>query len=167
MFLVGEELEFRTGETDGEPTLIWRDLDGDVDETYEFIVGEGVNIHTVELFAQCMYRAMYERKYKSNSDKASTLDLQEFIWRYAPQFSQDIPPVSSHSRKPEKRAAKVNAKPSTSKSASQDESTLSDAMQKLNVKEPEAAPVPAMPESKPETVPEFAYPTLITKKAEL
>lgn len=39
-------------------------------------------MHTVELFAQCMYRAMYERKYKTNSDNASNVDLQEFIWKY-------------------------------------------------------------------------------------
>lgn len=79
--MIGEELEFRTGEVDGEPTLVWRDLDGDVDETYEF-VATSANVHTVELFVQCMYRAMYERKYKLSSSKASDEDLQEFVWKY-------------------------------------------------------------------------------------
>ena len=80
VFLIGTELEFRTGEVEGEPTLIWRDLDGDVDETYEFVASEA-NAHTVELFCQCMYRAMYERKYKTSSDNASNVDLQEFVWK--------------------------------------------------------------------------------------
>ena len=80
VFLIGTELEFRTGEVEGEPTLIWRDLDGDVDETYEFVASEA-NTHTVELFCQYMYRAMYERKYKTSSDNASPKDLQEFVWQ--------------------------------------------------------------------------------------
>ena len=79
-FLISTELEFRTGEVEGEPTLIWRDLDGDVDETYEF-VATGANLATVELFVQWVYRAMYERKYRMSSDKASPADLQEFVWK--------------------------------------------------------------------------------------
>lgn len=48
-FLIGEELEFRTGETDGQPTLIWRDLRGDVDEFYEYIA-QGTNAPTKAFF---------------------------------------------------------------------------------------------------------------------
>ncbi|TDL29588.1 VID27-domain-containing protein [Rickenella mellea] len=80
VFLVGEELEFRTGILDGEPTLVWRDLDGDVDETYEF-VATGTNKATVDFFVQCMYKAMYERKYRVSSDRASDRDLLEFVWQ--------------------------------------------------------------------------------------
>ena len=79
VFLISEELEFRTGSVDGELTLVWRDLSGDVDETYEF-VASGANVHTVEFFVQCMYKAMYERKYRKSSDNASNNDLQEFVW---------------------------------------------------------------------------------------
>ena len=77
--MISEELEFRTGTVDGEPTLVWRDLSGDVDETYEF-VASGANVHTVEFFVQCMYKAMYERKYRTSSDNASNNDLQEFVY---------------------------------------------------------------------------------------
>ena len=63
---------------EGQPALVWRDLAGDVDETYEFIA-TGANEATIELFAQCMYRAMFERKYRRNSDEASPKDLQEFV----------------------------------------------------------------------------------------
>ena len=31
VFLISEELEFHTSQTEGEPTLVWRDLQGDVD----------------------------------------------------------------------------------------------------------------------------------------
>lgn len=56
---------------------MWRDLAGGVGETYEF-VATGANDATIELFAQCMYRAMFERKYRRSSDEASPKDLQEF-----------------------------------------------------------------------------------------
>ena len=78
--MIGTELEFRTGELDGEPTLIWLDLDGDVDETYEFVAA-GANTNTIERFAQTMYRAMYERKYRTNADRVTRNDLQEFVWK--------------------------------------------------------------------------------------
>ena len=51
VFLISEELEFRTGETpEGDPTFIWRDLQGDVDEFYEFVApgtNEPTNQHTI------------------------------------------------------------------------------------------------------------------------
>ncbi len=78
VFLVGEELEFRVGFQEDQPTLVWRDLAGGIDETYEF-VATGANDATIELFAQCMYRAMYERKHRRSSDAASPNDLQEFV----------------------------------------------------------------------------------------
>ncbi|KAG6811313.1 hypothetical protein H0H92_008025 [Tricholoma furcatifolium] len=79
VFLISQELEFRTGENDGEPTLVWRDLDGDVDEFYEF-VAPGTNAPTRAFFETCMYRAMYERKYKVNADNTRDSDFEEFIW---------------------------------------------------------------------------------------
>lgn len=59
-----------------------------MNETYEF-VAIGANMPTIELFTQCMYKAMFERKYKESSDDASTNDLKQFIWLY-------VKPHSSH-----------------------------------------------------------------------
>ncbi|EJD00993.1 VID27-domain-containing protein [Fomitiporia mediterranea MF3/22] len=115
VFLISTELEFRTGEVDEEPTLIWRDLDGDVDETYEF-VATGANVATVELFVQCVYRAMYERKYKTSSDKASPADLQEFIWKGSGK-------KNTNTTKTKKAKGK----------ASEDDSALTTAMKNLDV----------------------------------
>ncbi|KAH9077179.1 VID27 cytoplasmic protein [Lactarius deliciosus] len=80
VFLVSEELEFRTSQTEGEPTLVWRDLQGGVDEFYEF-VASGTNAPTKAFFETCMYRAMYERKYKKSADSVRDEDLAEFIWQ--------------------------------------------------------------------------------------
>lgn len=80
-FLIGEELHFRTGDTEGEPTLIWRDIEGDATEFYEF-VARGTNEPTRAFFETCMYRAMYERKYKTSADNTQDKDLAEFIWQY-------------------------------------------------------------------------------------
>lgn len=79
-FLIAADLQFRTGETEGEPALIWRDLEGDVDEFYEF-VARGANAPTLAFFETCMYRAMYERKYGTSADNTQDSDLQEFIWQ--------------------------------------------------------------------------------------
>jgi len=79
-FLIGEELEFRTGQTDGEPTFIWRDLYGDIDELFEYVAA-GTNEPTKAFFETCMYRAMYERKYRVSADQVRDADLEEFIWR--------------------------------------------------------------------------------------
>lgn len=79
-FLISEELEFRAGETDGEPNFVWRDLQGDIDEFYEF-VATGTNAPTRAFFETCMYRAMYERKYKASADSISDATLEQFVWR--------------------------------------------------------------------------------------
>jgi VID27 N-terminal region len=81
VFLISEELSFRTGETDGEPNLVWRDLEGDLDEFYEF-VASGTNKPTLAFFETCMYRAMYERKYRRSANATQDSDLEEFIWRW-------------------------------------------------------------------------------------
>ncbi|KAF7301722.1 hypothetical protein MIND_00737800 [Mycena indigotica] len=81
-FLIAEELEFRIGETDGEPNFTWRDLQGDVDEFYEFTTA-ATNAPTRAFFEVCMYRAMYERKYRvaADKDKVTDKDLEEFVWK--------------------------------------------------------------------------------------
>jgi hypothetical protein len=78
-FLIGEELQFRVGQTDGEVNFMWRDLEGDVDEFYEF-VAPGTNEPTKILFEQCAYQAMYERKYKTSAANLKESDLEEFVW---------------------------------------------------------------------------------------
>lgn len=62
------------------PSFMWRDLEGDVDEFYEF-VASGTNEPTRAFFETCMYRAMYERKYRKSADETTDADLQEFIWQ--------------------------------------------------------------------------------------
>ncbi|KZT74368.1 VID27 cytoplasmic protein [Daedalea quercina L-15889] len=78
VFLISEELEFRSAVSEGEPCFVWRDLDGDVDEFYEFMA-PGTNDPTRAFFETCMYRAMYERKYRKSADDTTDADLQEFI----------------------------------------------------------------------------------------
>ncbi|KAI0774253.1 VID27 cytoplasmic protein [Fomes fomentarius] len=95
-FLVCEELEFRTGtSSDNEPTFVWRDLQGDEDELYEFVAA-GTNEPTRAFFETCMYRAMYERKYHKSADNTQDSDLQEFIWQ---------PPVAKKSKTKTSRKA--------------------------------------------------------------
>ncbi|KAF5388153.1 hypothetical protein D9615_000467 [Tricholomella constricta] len=114
VFLISEELEFRTGESDSEPTFLWRDLHGDVDEFYEF-VASGTNDPTRAFFETCMYRAMYERKYKTSAENTRDSDFEEFIWH---------PP-----------APKTKVNPRRKVSANKDSVPLSAAMKSLSVDE--------------------------------
>ncbi|KAF8238735.1 VID27-domain-containing protein [Tricholoma matsutake] len=105
VFLISEELEFRTGETEGNPNFLWRDLHGDVDEFWEY-VASGTNEPTRAFFETCMYRAMYERKYKKSPDAGQDADLEEFIWH---------PPAPKTKPKPRKKVS-AKAEPSSSSS---------------------------------------------------
>lgn len=78
--MISEELEFRTGETDGEANFLWCDLYGDVDEFFEF-VATGTNVPTRAFFETCMYRAMYERKFKTSADNIQDKALEQFVWQ--------------------------------------------------------------------------------------
>ncbi|KAF6762262.1 VID27 cytoplasmic protein [Ephemerocybe angulata] len=101
VFLVGEELDFRPGETDGEPTFIWRDLQGDVDELFEFVCPD-TNAPTRAFFETCMYRAMFERKYKRSADMASEAALDEFVCKPPPPKAA-TPQISSRKASPSTR----------------------------------------------------------------
>lgn len=83
VFLISEELEFRPGpgENPQEASFVWRDLDGDVDELYEFLMTEETNEPTRAFFETCMYRAMYERKYRTSADNVRDSELEQFIWK--------------------------------------------------------------------------------------
>ncbi|KAI6134915.1 VID27 cytoplasmic protein-domain-containing protein [Pisolithus croceorrhizus] len=107
VFLISQELEFRrgAGEADNQATFVWRDLDGDVDELYEFVMTEETNEPTRAFFETCMYRAMYERKYKMSADNIGDQDLSEFTWKPpAPKRAgtgKKAPLVASESASPD------------------------------------------------------------------
>ncbi|KAI9508944.1 VID27 cytoplasmic protein-domain-containing protein [Russula earlei] len=125
VFLISEELEFRTSESDGEPTLLWRDLQGDVDEFYEF-VASGTNAPTKAFFETCMYRAMYERKYKSSADNQGDEDLAEFVWQ---------PPANSRKGKAVVKKSSVKVKDDAKSHQSPSSSSTSDPSLEVIIKE--------------------------------
>ncbi|OCH94125.1 VID27 cytoplasmic protein [Obba rivulosa] len=146
VFLIGEELQFRTGTSpEGEPTFVWCDLEGDEDEQYEF-VASGTNEPTRAFFETCMYRAIYERKYKKSADDTTDAQLQEFIYK---------PPVK-------KTKAKTSPKKKIA-SSSKDEEALTSELEKLSVTavSGSTAAVPEVPPS-PEVTTEVA--TKVTTK---
>ncbi|KAF7352740.1 hypothetical protein MVEN_01240200 [Mycena venus] len=113
-FLIAEDLEFRVGETEGEPNFIWRDLQGDIDEFYEYVTVD-TNEPTRAFFETCMYRAMYERKYKASADNVSDQDLQEFIWK-APEEATPVhrKKVAAAEQSPKGKARASDASPLSS-----------------------------------------------------
>ncbi|EGO01947.1 hypothetical protein SERLA73DRAFT_166460 [Serpula lacrymans var. lacrymans S7.3] len=150
VFLISEELEFRSGETDGEPTFIWRDLDGDVDELYEFVAA-GTNEPTRAFFETCMYRAMYERKHKASADSSQDADLDQFIWR---------PPAK-------KPASQITPKKKSTKAQAVSDN-LSSAMTNLSVAQ--SSPTRSPPRSPPKSQAPFSsasLPTICAQEGEV
>ncbi|ETW83963.1 hypothetical protein HETIRDRAFT_381245 [Heterobasidion irregulare TC 32-1] len=149
VFLISEELEFRTGETEGEPTFVWRDLQGDVDEFYEF-VASGTNGPTRAFFETCMYRAMYERKYRMSADATQDTDLAQFIWQ---------PPSPKAKRKGS----------SKKKTSSKDEQSLTRDLESLSTtstsKAPETIASPTSTQASPD--PDTSFTDVADQPAEL
>ncbi|KAF4575034.1 hypothetical protein EYR36_006390 [Pleurotus pulmonarius] len=112
--LISEELEFHSGVTDGEPTFIWRDLQGDVDELYEF-VAIGTNAPTRAFFEMCMYRAMFERKYRRAGDNAVDKELEEFIWQPPTPTKKHATAKKSPKGSPPKKRTSVKSEDSVPK----------------------------------------------------
>ena len=52
-----------------------------MDELFEFVCPD-TNEPTRAFFETCMYRAMYERKYRRSADSTSEATLDEFQYRY-------------------------------------------------------------------------------------
>ncbi|KAH7914180.1 VID27 cytoplasmic protein-domain-containing protein [Hygrophoropsis aurantiaca] len=156
VFLISEELEFRSGETDSEPTFIWRDLEGDIDEFYEFLAA-GTNEPTRAFFETCMYRAMYERKYKTSADATRDSDLDQFIWQR---------PASTKPTKSKGKAA--NRKPQQEYT---DPEELSEAMGNLsvgsNTSQPRISPRAVAPPKNKASFASASLPTITAQEAHL
>jgi hypothetical protein len=79
VFLISEELEFRPESTEDGPSFVWRDPQGGTDETFKFVALDA-NAPTLVFFETCMYRAMFERKYRT-SGNVSEAELEQFVWK--------------------------------------------------------------------------------------
>ncbi|KAI0699460.1 VID27 cytoplasmic protein [Cytidiella melzeri] len=122
-FLIGEELHFRTGQTDGDPTFIWRDIEGDATEFYEF-VARGTNEPTRAFFETCMYRAMYERKYKTTADSTQDKDLAEFIWQPPPPKNEKAKATKKRSTSSQYLEEPISSQASASQSTASESEVL-------------------------------------------
>lgn len=80
-FLIDTALAFRAGSFDGQPTVVFRDPDGDEDDLYEFVAGSGVNVPTIGFFQTAVLKAMYERKHQKSSETARDADLKKLMWK--------------------------------------------------------------------------------------
>ena len=169
VFLIGEELEFRTGQTEGEPTFVWRDMEGDVDEFFEF-VAIGTNVATQALFETCMYRAMYERKYKTTADHLTDADLQEFIYKSVHRTTRPRSTDSSQIPRPPEPKKQKSKQSSPRKKTSEANATASitSKMQSLAVSsEPSSSQTSTAPSENITTSPFDSYPALVDEEAEL
>lgn len=84
-FFIVEELRLRTyTKSNGTRAISWMDLNGDIDDRFEFIVDEDVKSAQVDAFMLAIYKCLYEQKYhKSANAIRDRKVLDEFV--YAPE----------------------------------------------------------------------------------
>ena len=80
-FLLDESLEFRELVEEGQHSFLWRDLDGDEDDLYQFVVMDSSK-RVSDIFLMAALKAMYERKYRKPSDNIKDAELKKLLWRY-------------------------------------------------------------------------------------
>ncbi|KAI0796688.1 VID27 cytoplasmic protein [Abortiporus biennis] len=158
VFLISEELEFRTIETEDGPCFVWRDLEGDVDEFYEFLAS-GSNAPTLAFFETCMYRAMYERKYKKSGDSTADSDLQEFVFHPPTEKINDTATAHKEEDSIPTSTEEVNS--------TQTMKTTAVASSSSNAPAPAPASAPSSPKVKKFIVPDSLPPALVSADAEL
>lgn len=83
-FLVDEALQFRAGEHDGAPSFVWRNMQGDEDDTYEFVVDPAhVNAVMRSVFEVTYLQCAWERKTGRSHEEATDEDLEALKYRGA------------------------------------------------------------------------------------
>ncbi|RLV89488.1 Vacuolar import and degradation protein 27 [Spathaspora sp. JA1] len=67
--------------TNGSKAIVWKDLNGDLGDKFEFIIDEDVRFNEVDSFMFTIYKCLYENKYRTSSLRINNLeDLKEFIY---------------------------------------------------------------------------------------
>jgi VID27 N-terminal region/VID27 C-terminal WD40-like domain/VID27 PH-like domain len=89
-FLLDEALKFRVDiRESGEKVFAWRDLSGGSGDLWEFVCDSSTPKDTVEAFELIAVRCQYERKYKKSAEKATSEDLEQFV------FEDEMIPAAS------------------------------------------------------------------------
>lgn len=84
-FLIDVALNFRSSTTsEGEASFQWSDLNGDVEDLFEFVIdGNQVNAVTRSIFEVTYLQCAYERKWGRSHEEASDADLEDLKYQGA------------------------------------------------------------------------------------
>ncbi|KAI5962748.1 VID27 [Candida theae] len=101
VFPITEDLRYFRKDlaSDGSSRAIaWKDLNGDLGDKFEFIVGDDVRNSDFESFMTTIYKCLYEEKYHESSIKINDLSLlKEFIYKPELLNFEDFEYESDHS----------------------------------------------------------------------
>ncbi|KAK6202557.1 VID27 cytoplasmic protein-domain-containing protein [Scheffersomyces amazonensis] len=81
-FTILEDLKFHTyDKSDGTKAIVWKDLNGDLGDKFEFIIDEDVKAKDVDSFMFALYKCLYESKYHKSSLAIQDINqLKEFFY---------------------------------------------------------------------------------------
>jgi len=83
VFLLAEDILFRSSTFEGTPSFQWTDIDGDEGDFFEF-VAHGSNAPTVAFFETSVLKAIYERKHLRSSESATETELADVAYKPPP-----------------------------------------------------------------------------------
>jgi hypothetical protein len=79
-FQIIEDLKIHfSDKPDGSKAIIWKDLNGDLGDKFEFIIDEEVKFNEIDSFTLSIYKCLYELKYHKSSRDIKMSELTEFV----------------------------------------------------------------------------------------
>lgn len=80
-FAIMEDLQLRRYEKpDSSRVIAWKDINGDVDDMFEFVIDEDCKTQEIDSFMLALYKCVFELKYRISSENIKSMDqLAEFI----------------------------------------------------------------------------------------
>ena len=80
-FAIMEDLQLRRYEKpDSSRVIAWKDINGDVDDMFEFVIDEDCKTQEIDSFMLALYKCVFELKYRISSENIKSMDqLADFI----------------------------------------------------------------------------------------
>ncbi|ORY84435.1 VID27 cytoplasmic protein-domain-containing protein [Protomyces lactucae-debilis] len=77
-YLLDESIRFCTSDKDGCTIFQWRDVDGDMGDSYTFVCDPSTKPEEAATFELVAVQCLYERKYRKSYEEATEEELEEF-----------------------------------------------------------------------------------------
>ncbi|KAL7748875.1 Vacuolar import and degradation protein 27 [Sorochytrium milnesiophthora] len=79
-FLIDPALQIYFGQHEGCKSIVWRDMDGEAGDVFEFVCDDSIGSATVEKFQRSLLQCLYQRQYERTHENATAEELDALIY---------------------------------------------------------------------------------------